>query len=194
MSVSAAATAAAIAANASAKLTTDQLAALMFVKTQTESASTTAKYAPEPADYQRAAEIVRQSFYAGNPSPVRLQLSRAKGFNLQEHSRAMNGLEAVVVSGRSIYSNPFIAHGDRRCMDPTLAVSIFRKLLQKHSDGWFSQSLPWPKGRIPKRMTTMRDVELLRGKNLACTCALDQPCHADLLLELANAPLCERVK
>ncbi len=32
----------------------------------------------------------------------------------------------------------------------------------------------------------------LRGKNLACWCRLDQPCHADVLLELANAPLrCE---
>jgi len=28
----------------------------------------------------------------------------------------------------------------------------------------------------------------LRGKNLACWCALDQPCHADVLLVLANAP------
>ena len=28
--------------------------------------------------------------------------------------------------------------------------------------------------------------EALRGKNLACWCALDQPCHADVLLEIAN--------
>jgi hypothetical protein len=28
----------------------------------------------------------------------------------------------------------------------------------------------------------------LRGKNLACFCPLDQPCHADVLLELANSP------
>lgn len=27
---------------------------------------------------------------------------------------------------------------------------------------------------------------LLAGKNLACWCPLDQPCHADVLLELAN--------
>jgi len=27
----------------------------------------------------------------------------------------------------------------------------------------------------------------LRGKNLACFCRLDQPCHADVLLEIANA-------
>lgn len=26
----------------------------------------------------------------------------------------------------------------------------------------------------------------LRGKNLACWCKLDHPCHADVLLELAN--------
>ena len=26
----------------------------------------------------------------------------------------------------------------------------------------------------------------LRGKNLACWCPLDQPCHADVLLDLAN--------
>jgi len=32
-----------------------------------------------------------------------------------------------------------------------------------------------------------RDVRAcLRGKNLACWCALDQPCHADVLLEMAN--------
>ena len=29
-------------------------------------------------------------------------------------------------------------------------------------------------------------LEPLRGKNLACWCALDQPCHADILLRLAN--------
>ena len=29
----------------------------------------------------------------------------------------------------------------------------------------------------------------LRGKNLACWCRLDQPCHADVLLSLANHPV-----
>ena len=31
-------------------------------------------------------------------------------------------------------------------------------------------------------------LDKLRGKNLACWCRLDQPCHADVLLELANSP------
>lgn len=29
-------------------------------------------------------------------------------------------------------------------------------------------------------------VSRLRGKDLACWCRLDQPCHADVLLEMAN--------
>jgi len=28
----------------------------------------------------------------------------------------------------------------------------------------------------------------LRGRDLVCWCPLDQPCHADVLLELTNAP------
>ena len=32
----------------------------------------------------------------------------------------------------------------------------------------------------------MDEVAKLRGKNLACWCPLDQPCHADVLIELAN--------
>ena len=30
------------------------------------------------------------------------------------------------------------------------------------------------------------DIEEIRGKNLACWCSLDEPCHADVLLKLAN--------
>lgn len=33
----------------------------------------------------------------------------------------------------------------------------------------------------------------LRATNLACWCELDAPCHADVLLELSNRPICEAV-
>lgn len=29
-------------------------------------------------------------------------------------------------------------------------------------------------------------LDVLRGKDLVCWCSLDEPCHADVLLELAN--------
>lgn len=32
-------------------------------------------------------------------------------------------------------------------------------------------------------------LEALRGHDLACWCPLDQPCHADVLLEFANRPI-----
>jgi hypothetical protein len=36
------------------------------------------------------------------------------------------------------------------------------------------------------------NLKSLRGLNLACWCKIDEPCHADVLLELANPDLkCE---
>lgn len=42
---------------------------------------------------------------------------------------------------------------------------------------WFQ----WYAEKYPRQ-----DIGELRGKNLACYCPLDQPCHADVLLRLAN--------
>lgn len=35
-------------------------------------------------------------------------------------------------------------------------------------------------------LSAMGFLDELRGHDLACWCPLDQPCHADVLLELAN--------
>ncbi len=44
------------------------------------------------------------------------------------------------------------------------------------------------------RRHVAQNLVTLRGKDLACWCALDRPCHADALLEIANAPMkCEAV-
>jgi len=39
---------------------------------------------------------------------------------------------------------------------------------------------------IRSKLTTEAIRQELRGKDLACWCPLDQPCHADVLLEIAN--------
>jgi hypothetical protein len=41
-------------------------------------------------------------------------------------------------------------------------------------------------GRVKIHQPITPMIEALRGKDLACFCRLDQPCHADILLELAN--------
>ena len=38
----------------------------------------------------------------------------------------------------------------------------------------------------------MSDIAQLRGRDLACWCRLDAPCHADVLLELANKPIASK--
>lgn len=63
-------------------------------------------------------------------------------------------------------------------LDPRqMAVEAFRCDLTYGPD-----SIWWWFG--PLRITG--DLQELRGHDLCCWCPLDQPCHADVLLELAN--------
>jgi len=90
--------------------------------------------------------------------PVRLRLSRAKGFNLQALSRATNGLPAVSVARPSKWGNPFTSENSDG-IDPVL--------------------------RFACEAAPLLPVEELRGKNLACWCRTNN-CHAAILLEFAN--------
>lgn len=129
--------------------------------------------------------------------PVRIQLRRTKGWRMPENT--------VKVDRTTRFGNPAIVRKDKMvgtgCEDdegneilqgpwacfiqarrlagwwfPTKreaankAVEYFRYLATSSpgKDGWQAKA---------------RD---LRGKNLACWCPLDHPCHADVLLELAN--------
>lgn len=111
--------------------------------------------------------------------PVRIQLSRAKGFDLQAASRALNGLEAVVCSRPGPFGNPFVQRSDGTAMSRAEATLHFRAQLEHY--GWFV-----PTRR--RRSVTIADIQrLLRGKNIACFCPVDgEPCHGDVLLEVAN--------
>ena len=99
--------------------------------------------------------------------PVRLQLSRKRGFNLQAHSIATNGLPAVNCARPGHYGNGWAVGVDGSAEE---CVAKFRDYVVR---------------------TGMRYPEL-RNKNLACWCKIGHPCHADTLLEFAaNAPVCE---
>ncbi|MFD0370767.1 DUF6195 family protein [Streptomyces sp. NPDC127114] len=81
------------------------------------------------------------------------------------------------VGPRSPYANPFTP-GDRSPspagppMGPEEAVDLF------------SATLRGPVGRSYAE----EFARALRGLDLMCTCPLDVPCHADVLLRLANSP------
>lgn len=129
-------------------------------------------------------------------APTRLRLSRAKGFDLQAHSRMANGLPAVSCARRSKFGNPFTIAA---AIDSGLAnketaqafvVERFRDWLASSRSGQY-----WWQGEESetRRSAIIAALNHLRGKNLACWCKLDAPCHCDVLLELANRPTCEEV-
>lgn len=98
--------------------------------------------------------------------PRRVQLSRKKGWKMPENT--------VHVARPSRWGNPFVI-GEDGVPDAASAVAAFRELLG-----------PQPENVVPLYMTAEDITRDLRGKNLACWCRLDAPCHADVLLELAN--------
>lgn len=94
--------------------------------------------------------------------PIRIQRRRTKGFRLPPNT--------ICVTRPSKWGNPFrVGHlsefGD--VPDAETAVAFYR--------AWIDKGL--------QRIEIVRE---LRGKNLACFCVIGKPCHADVLLELAN--------
>lgn len=106
--------------------------------------------------------------------PTRIQLSRAKGWRMPPNT--------VKVDRSTRWGNPYKVHGDGYPMTPEVAVMLFEKLLNEHR--CFVANVC---GDYLGRATTVDDIKReLRGKNLACWCPIGQPCHADVLLRVAN--------
>lgn len=96
----------------------------------------------------------------------------------------MNGLEAVNVARPSKWGNPFPIGREGpfgRCApDAAGAVGFFCDML---NDRQMQAAAGYPRGAGIHHHIRHE----LRGFNLACFCELDSPCHADVLLEIANA-------
>ncbi len=101
--------------------------------------------------------------------PSRVQLSRRKGWRMPP--------EAVKVDRTSKWGNPFVigVDGDRRA-----CIDLYREFVVGNAIASRVDVL------AARRLVTENLYEL-RGKHLACWCPMDGPCHADILLALANA-------
>lgn len=103
-------------------------------------------------------------------TPIRIQRSRAKGWKTPANT--------IYVGRPTRFGNPFKigTPGQDDCMvcgDAEEAVVKFRSEIVTFGGGFVG--------------LTVEDIQRdLRGKNLSCWCRLDRPCHADVLLELAN--------
>lgn len=111
--------------------------------------------------------------------PARVQLRRARGARLPANT--------VVVSRPSKWGNPFnwrqvqAEWGGSDAEAKAAAASIYRDWLTMEEPERFGEGLR------PARVVILADLASLRGQNLACWCKKDESCHADVLLELANA-------
>lgn len=104
--------------------------------------------------------------------PERIQLSRKAGWRLP--------VGAVSVARPSRWGNPFPAC-EHRTRDQ--AVDQFARLLNGVVRGADDCEHVLPTFNYPARWEIRRE---LAGKDLACWCPLTQPCHADVLLRIAN--------
>lgn len=106
-------------------------------------------------------------------TPKRIQRKRTKGWRMPEN--------AVYVGRPTKWGNPFevnskpcscrsVGECDHIFMTTQEAVEMYEK---QFSD-------------LKKNGRLFVALGELRGKDLACWCPLDQPCHADVLLEQAN--------
>lgn len=121
--------------------------------------------------------------------PTRIQRKRTKGWKMPENT--------VYVGRPSKWGNPIILDGDciyidisyRRKMvypgafwtvgDTEDVVYLFEKIIM--GTQFANHNLQYWSNYFKKL-----DLSELKGKNLACWCPLDKPCHADILLKYAN--------
>jgi hypothetical protein len=114
--------------------------------------------------------------------PIRVQLRRTKGWRMPANT--------ISVARPGKFGNPFKVNECREAgfqgTDQQIAsrcVEAFRTWLC--TPYW---RINWDGDEAEASRSAMLDgLPTLRGKNLACWCRLDQPCHADVLLKLANA-------
>lgn len=111
--------------------------------------------------------------------PTRIQLRRTKGWRLPGST--------VVVSRPSKWGNPYrlTAAAAREYADnpfEMMADAIYVPVTQEAVVNFYRRFLRTSVGRKICRAAKKE----LRGKNLACWCKPGAPCHADVLLEVAN--------
>lgn len=122
-------------------------------------------------------------------TPVRVQRKRDKGWRMPDNT--------VYVGRGSKWGNPYKV-GEKY---PRIELAVLKKdgaqlvlgdprRIGNRRDAVYEFS--WLLNPVMNRSAlpdypTVEEVRAeLAGKNLACWCPLDQPCHADVLLEIAN--------
>jgi len=109
--------------------------------------------------------------------PQRIQLRRTKGWR--------KPAEAIVVSRPSKWGNPFTVADAREAGNDGTPELLRARCVDEFRAWLRGPERVGSDGRV-RAEWILGHLEELRGHDLACWCPQDQPCHADVLLELAN--------
>ena len=107
----------------------------------------------------------------------RIQRKRSRGWRMPEGS--------VYVGRPSKWGNPYRVGGWKPCGCRSAGECDHNMFVCDTPDEAVSAYRDWVGCWSERSRREM--VEALRAKNLVCWCPLDRPCHANVLLRLANA-------
>lgn len=111
--------------------------------------------------------------------PKRIQLKRTKGWKMPPNT--------VKVDRPTRWGNPFVVGRDGTQAE---CVEAFGFLAGEEASLELMARMQVPAGGLDASKKVLDELQAdptpLRGKNLACWCSQDAPCHADVLLRLAN--------
>lgn len=112
-------------------------------------------------------------------TPKRIQRRRIKGWRLPPNT--------VCVTRPGVFGNPWLLTDPVLPGDRKRIVELFRRWLTANE---YPAAMPRASVAVldGRRLQLLTRLPGLRGKDLACFCPVDaKHCHADVLLELANA-------
>lgn len=121
----------------------------------------------DPAFLERMARHVE-----GNPGPRRIQRQRRRGWRMPPG--------AVYVGRPTQWGNEYELPGRLRGYINDAGDVVILPNTRDNVVAWFRASA------VERHETNPNWLAPLRGKDLACWCRLDELCHADVLLKLAN--------
>lgn len=110
--------------------------------------------------------------------PQRIQLKRTKGWRMPPNT--------VKVDRSTRWGNPFVlvAQPGHKWVKRAWSVEVDGETI--HRDLPRDEALNWSLMRFAAEVAALLDLTPLQGKNLACWCDPGEPCHADVLLGMAN--------
>lgn len=117
------------------------------------------------------------------PFPVRVQRSRQRGWKMPPNT--------VYVGRPTKWGNPWSPKNSTRVTMKRGFVGRGRDPVKSTRPFTLAECVGAYRACVATRELGYGRAEIraeLRGKNLACWCPIGSPCHADVLLEIANAP------